>query len=652
MTEKIERRLSSIAVLALLLIYFSPLAASRFFFAQFDGPIYLVPALIAAALLVCRASWLRFLLPLLAAACCLVAVQAFLKVSGGKLLFSDDHPSFLYRLIQLYHAFPNIPFYNPQWNGGVEAREFFPSGILSVFLLSLPFSLLGEVREWYNYLVLFLCAALVPLSLSAAAYFTVHSTGGRSLASSTAAVLAISCSLIWYRFALAYGTLGFIVSSAILPLNLALLNRLLAGGYKGKTWEAVLLAFTLILGLQWPPIVFAYLPAGIYLLARLRSLLGRPKVAAAVVIAALLVLPGALLFLKASPVAEFISGEGIAGVGSASMKKYGSDSWEYLEGLNSLILVFGIVGVIAALFRPSERLMALSSVWCLAVAALGPVFLPQLELDRYFLIAAMPSIVPAATYLTQLWLSNVSLLARALALSCLLYSPFWVGKVYSVRTVEKFNFAQPIVPELVNAISSNVKEGRVLFAGFILHELSYGHIAPLAEWSGVPIVASSYQHDRWHYTDIIPESYRQRKELGVMEYLDLMNISHIVTHEKFWRKWFGSRTGLFEQVWHSGPFTLLRRKEFKGTYFLLGSGEILSQGRDSLSVRLETESAVLKFRYFDFLQAYSSSGERCRTARHQASSEISLIALEGCKAGATIEIRAVSPLKRLLTTGS
>ena len=69
----------------------------------------------------------------------LLIAALFLKFAGGRLLFCDDHPSFLYRLQLLREHFPNIPLYDANWNAGHNAREFFATGVLNVFLLCAPF---------------------------------------------------------------------------------------------------------------------------------------------------------------------------------------------------------------------------------------------------------------------------------------------------------------------------------------------------------------------------------------------------------------------------------------------------------------------------------------------------------------------------------
>jgi len=67
-----------------------------------------------------------------------VLTVVFVSYADGRLLFSDDHPSFLYRLHLLAEHFPFIPFYNTDWNAGYSAREFFPSGSLFCNFSSWP----------------------------------------------------------------------------------------------------------------------------------------------------------------------------------------------------------------------------------------------------------------------------------------------------------------------------------------------------------------------------------------------------------------------------------------------------------------------------------------------------------------------------------
>jgi hypothetical protein len=50
----------------------------------------------------------------------------------------DDHAMFIFRLKLLRENFPSIPFWSPLWNAGFDARDFFATGALNVFLLAAP----------------------------------------------------------------------------------------------------------------------------------------------------------------------------------------------------------------------------------------------------------------------------------------------------------------------------------------------------------------------------------------------------------------------------------------------------------------------------------------------------------------------------------
>ena len=120
----------------------------------------LIPVLGLLSLILARVSSWAF--PLLAVVGLASGFFTFLSLTQNELLFTDDHPSFLFRLMQLKEFFPGIPFYNPLWNAGVEAREFFPSGILNVFFLFSPLIYSFDLATHYNQGVAILLFMVVP----------------------------------------------------------------------------------------------------------------------------------------------------------------------------------------------------------------------------------------------------------------------------------------------------------------------------------------------------------------------------------------------------------------------------------------------------------------------------------------------------------
>jgi hypothetical protein len=215
-------------------------------------------------------------------------------------------------------------------------------------------------------------------------------------------------------------------------------------------------------------------------------------------------------------------------------------------------------------------------------------------------------------------------------------TPLWVWKVSNNKASEKFTIETSLVKDLVKQIQLHHNGGRVLFSGFSLHQLNGGHLAPLAYWTQVPLVASGYQHDKWSYVDVIPKEYRKRKKEGVLEYLRLMNVSVVVSNDKFWRKWFRKYPGQFEEVWKDGGLAMFKLKEFSPSYFYEGDGELISQKNAYLRVKLKAENAVLKFNYLDFL-----TSSKCAISGKLVSPSVNFIQLSNCPKDTEVIIKSV-----------
>jgi hypothetical protein len=214
------------------------------------------------------------------------------------------------------------------------------------------------------------------------------------------------------------------------------------------------------------------------------------------------------------------------------------------------------------------------------------------------------------------------------------------GSAARNRTIEQYYFADPVVDELAGAIGRYGGAGRVLFSGFVLHELSNGHLAPLAPMTGQPLVASRPFHDRWRYTDVIPASYRARGDKGIEEFFDLQNVTAVIAHNRRWRDWLFSHPN-YEMVWHGGPFFMFKRAAAEPSYFLDGDGAVLEQDTARLVLRVNSENATVKFNYFPFLQS-----SECRIGP-RALDDLSFIRLEGCTPGHTVTIESVPAWRRL-----
>lgn len=563
-----------------------------------------------------------------------LAAVAFYSGTKGGLIFSDDHPCFLYRLIQLKEHFPNIPFYNPQWNAGVEAREFFASGILNFFIIFSPLVYFFNIEKIYTLLVFCLLFLVFPGSL----YFASRNFKFDRYQTYLVLTLGVCHSLFWYRWGLSYGTIGFITSMALMPLNLSLLARC---SQQPNIKLLIVTAVCLSLMFLWSLSLVLFFPIILY------CFITSSNKSKLLVLALFLVLINSYwfsVFYQSSKVGKFIT----ASQTDFDQSKFKKNSdLPYREliiekirkntlVINPLVLLCGIAGLIV-LSNNKLITVAISSA-----AFLGyfiSVLKPQLELERMILAMSILLCFPAARYISELRPARVP---NAILMGLIFINPLWTYNVASNNSSENYTLANDIVYKLSAEISKHGGNGRTLFSGFILHELNGGHVAPLAHWTKKPLIASSYQHDKWNYSDVIPEYYRKQKQEGVLEYLNLMNVSTVVAHDRFWRKWFKSRPDLFENVSNVEKFSIFRVINPANNYFVEGSGEILSQESGTIKLTLNSSSAIIKFNYVDILEC-----DQCDLISRKYEGGVNFIELKNCPSGKSISIKMKSALKRL-----
>jgi len=580
-------------------------------------------------------------------------ISGFFWASQGRLLFSDDHSAFLYRLIQLKENFPFIPFYNPQWNGGVEAREFFPSGVLNIYFLFAPLIHLFDVPVIYNVVVVLLLFVVTPLS----AWIGGRLYGLQWTGAAAAGLLSLFSSLLWYRWALVYGTLGFILAAALLPLNMGLISKLLDTGR--PSWLSVgATVVSVTLMSFWALALVAVLPALAFLTLELRHRERRLRIG---LLMTALIFVNSLwgaVFVQSSKVIDFLRVESHQSAAepealtSAALHNKGLSPAKPLAALRQaavcfypLVVVFFIPGLLV-LRRPVPY--GLTAVWLLLLGTVFADYKPGLELGRMLVALAQLAALACGASLEHVFLFQnggadgraLRRLAAGLPAGLLMLIPLAVYRIAGNQAAERFHFAEPVLYELSDVLQRLKGGGRIMFAGFVLHELSNGHLAPLPSFAKKPLMASRYQHDCWRYTDIIPERMRKRGEAGVLEFLNLYNVQYIITHDRFWRRWYEKRAELFEVVQKVGRFSIFRWKGFHDTYFLKGRGELLLQDGNSVTLKVVAQPAVVKFNYFAFLQCSA-----CEMSPYPAADGVTFIELRNCRAS-EVTISAKPPWQR------
>ena len=609
-----------------------------------------------------------------------MGVAAVLSVSGGYPLFSDDHPAFLYRLLQLKEHFPSIPFYNPGWNGGVEAREFFPSGALGLFLLWSPLIYLSDLWSSYNVIVLGTIFGVAPALFALATYLQFSSYS----ATAFAAIFGVSCSTIWYRWGLSYGTLPFLLSVSALPLAFACIEQMILQREKISFSLAVTFIFSASLTVFWslgalllaPTLFFCSV---LIFLSKEHQPRKKKQYLLCLTLLAALHLPWMILFATASKIFAFLSPQtspSFSGVNtslnthaaavtkkvvkstflSPHIQRHGIVSGsihlaqEFLRATNPLLIVL-FLPALSTTIQGGYRLRYLGvTLLAILLAILGPVLVPQLELQRFWLFAtalAVPSISATIARLlhphTIGSLTVASTLARAVFLLFLLLTPSLTWRTGRQATSERFTFANQEVFELAEAIDRHSSGGRALFAGFVLHEFHGGHIAPLESLTQTPLIASSYQHDKWRYTDVIPADFLARKTKGIDQYLDLMNVSLVIAHSSDWKKWYRARKKKFQEVAIVGRWVLFTRRDYLPSYLASGDGDVQFVNGNTLLVTPKSQELVLKFQYLPLL---TTSG--CLLSPEKVGVTLSLISLKNCPLGAPVEVKMRGPVKRIV----
>jgi hypothetical protein len=609
-----------------------------------------------------------------------ICIYSFFKESNGRLLFSDDHSTFFYRLTLLKKFFPNIPFYMPFWNGGIDARDFFASGSLNIFTLFSPIIFFTDLERSYNVIIAILLFVLVPLST----YVSVKILKLEKPAASLAALLSLSTNLLWYRWALKYGTLGFITSSTLLPLVFSLASKAVHPETSLSFKEALLLIFVTSLTVMWTPAGIVFVPTMLYGLFSIKKIIKKKHALLILVSLCCINIPWMTLFWSVSKVSSFITIDAASShtkeennkiesitQNAHSAKKPKKAAFRHTAGFNikkslkifrehvisgnPLILLLGLPGIFL-LSSAYRKIIGFTSLWIFFLGFTLVTLKPQLELDRMYLIMYMLLCIPASLSIlhilkemfeartAEIPIRVVYFVNLFLIASFLLVSPLSASAILRNYSIEKYSFADDTVKRLVDTITmlDKNRNSRFLFTGCVVHDLSNGHLAPLVTRTKSHLIASSYVHNLWRYTQIFPSEYISKHDQGIEEYMNYYNVEFVLAHEPMWREYFLTRKDRYEMLVHIPPFVFFRRKEFIPNWIFEGKGAVKEFDFNKIIVKPETESLILKANYFNFLIASA-----CTIKRAEISEHVHFIKLEDCPVGEEVTIKADTPWKRI-----
>jgi hypothetical protein len=420
--------------------------------------------------------------------------------------------------------------------------------------------------------------------------------------------------------------------------------------------------------LFWTPSGLVFVPALVFGILSFIKIVRQPRVLGIVLTLALLNAPWLVVFLSVSKVGSFVKSEQpsyeamaegtFSGDTQTSPAVHRARATEisgkevlrvlrdHAIGTNPLILFLALPGFFL-LAGTRRNLYLCTSVWLLALGGVVSLIKPQVELDRMLVILGVLCTVPAGAALVQIFeqarKSPWARAAGALCLGFLLVTPLVASGVVKNQSIEQYYFETPLVKHLTEALKQNGGAGRVLFSGFVLHDLSNGHLAPLAFLSGKSLIASSPFHNQWHYRHVFPASFSERiASGGVEEYLDLYNVSAVFSHERKWRLYFLSKPEEYEQVWQEENFVLFKRVHFPNSYYLRGSGEPPQETSRGIHVRPTTSEVVLRYNYLPFLESSA-----CAISGEQVAPEVTFIKLSNCPPGGEVVVRATDAWGRV-----
>lgn len=571
--------------------------------------------------------------PLLLLLAQLSLTAIFLREVRGGMIFSDDHPSFLYRFHLLYRAFPFIPIYNVDWNAGQISRELFSSGAQLLWYLGFPFAqLLGRFTTFedaarYSLFIPYLFLILLPWCSYCAARLLSQS---RRTATLTACFSFLPTTM-FSEWVLGFGTIAFSAAMGLVPLVVALGARVLYTPETATIRIRAALVGTLWISLCWPLSFLCFVPLGVMIALRLPSL-NRSGMLWPVLwpflLVALLHLQSAITLLYGGKVAALLARDTLPGshhTTSTHTREARPDISlvRMAQRLNPAIALFAIPGLLAVRERKHRRLLGFSALWLTLVSVAGLHFKPQLELPRLIIPAAFLLCMPAALGVQRLFhwalatsaehertlLHRLGAVAVAyVAVLSMATGPAGAATAYANRSNYRFVTAPPLVANLADAVKRFGGEGRTFISSFVLHDLGAttyksqdgGHVALLPALAGKPFYASHYYHVYWNTVDPIPLSYRKRRAKGIEEFLDLINATAVISFRREWARYF-AKNPRYREVFREGRFRLFTREPAPGGYFLSGSGE-LQPTPTGFRVIPGSEEMVLKFRYNTLLE--------------------------------------------------
>jgi len=556
----------------------------------------------------------------------------FLHHTGGLAnpVYTDDHPSFMFRIAEFFHSFPHLENYVPHWNGGVVNSVLASSGTPAFSLLGAPFFLpfFDTPHLGYNAAFLFVFVCFVP----ALTYAGFRAVGFSRTLSAVGSTLSFASSRFLLMWLLHFGTVGNTLAVSCAPAAALYLHAVTFGRSRSPwVWAGFLLSFVLIS--QWLPLsaLSALLALSALACARDWWSVRRFAALAACGVAALLaVLP---LFLAAEGAEDLVAYTSAAPEVRATFAAVWGKIRPVLgvpvSGVHPLLAVAGLAGLPLIAAPRRTRFLAIPVAGLALLALLGPFWRSNLQLER-MLFPALGLLAVGAAY----WIASFETppaaeagpfprLAWAVSWASVLVMLFAAGDsqahYYRGNSHQSFEGMLPSVHKLVDEIRSRVGENaRLLVAGKAVHAYGHGHIAYLPILTGREMVACDYYGFPPHFIEMdCPPKHARTQPGGMHGYMVRHGASHVLTCRPNYIEFFATEPEHFREVaripseWHF-DYVLYELADATGVVLTPGVGAEAESdfNRIALSFPGEVpEEAVFAYNWSDRFSAEPPEAE-------------------------------------------
>jgi hypothetical protein len=266
-------------------------------------------------------------------------------------------------------------------------------------------------------------------------------------------------------------------------------------------------------------------------------------------------------------------------------------------------LVAGVAGLLLLprLLRGSYIGLAGS---LLAIAAIGPIVLPGLELSRFAFALAF-TLVPlaaglAARQLRTLWAPRAGPGRHTLALVTLVLlvvqaERAWVryGDQHPLRLL---HFMPSELEDLSRWLRANSTTDARIFLTPGVEQIATGYVAHLAVVTGRALLAQSPYNPRWGYGGFLASLTPGLPELRSQ--LDRLNVRYVVAGPTDTEEWSAMRGGVWLRLRASLSGVSIYETDVAPTYLVDGGGTVsFDYNRIAVTLDAPRDEVVLKFQW-------------------------------------------------------